>query len=267
MEMDIGTAKPDWSTRFSPIHHMIDITTPDTNFSVALYQEMARNCIKEIKERDKIPLVVGGTPMYVTALLCNIEIPPGTLDSDLRKRLVKLAKKDPEKLWEKLEQVDPDAIELIQENNLRRVIRAIEIYTLTGKKYSQLRKNWNNRELVYNTNIFALIREREEIYKRINRRVDLMVQKGLFEETEHLKEKWNLSKTALQALGYKEALSYIKGDISKDEAVELIKKRTRRFAKRQLSWFRNDKFVTLLDISGLTDKEAAEKILNRQKIS
>lgn len=262
--MDIGTAKLPLNERIAPLHHMIDVCLPDEEYSVARYQKEARACIEGILKRGKKVIVCGGTPLYLTALLFDIEIPPEKKIPGLREELLKEAKKSAKKILSKLEEIDPEALNYIDPKNLRRIIRAIELFEQAGIRYSELYKRWLKRKPYYEKSLIIwLHREREEIYKAIEERVMRMFEKGLVEEARSLRERFTLSNTAMQAIGYREVFGYLDGRISFNDCVELIKQRTRNYAKRQMSWFRNDKNFMPIDISGCTKEEAAEKILNR----
>lgn len=261
--MDIGTAKPDLHMRMDPLHHMIDVCMPDQNFSVASYKKHAEKCLKRILERGKKVVVVGGTPLYITALVFNIEIPEERKIPGLRETLIEQYEKKPEYLVNKLNEVDPEALKFLDVRNPRRLIRAIELFEQSGVRYSELYKKWKSRKPAYNSLILWLYRERVEIYEAIEKRVDRMIELGLVEEVRFLKERFNLSTTARQAIGYREILEHLEGKIGLEDAVEEIKKRTRNYAKKQISWFRNDPNFLPVDVSGLTAEEAAEKILNR----
>jgi tRNA dimethylallyltransferase len=262
--MDIGTAKVPINERIFPLHHMIDVCLPDEEYSVARYQREARACIEGILKRGKKAVVCGGTPLYLTALLFDIEIPPEKKIPGLRDELVKEAKKSPESVVARLKEIDPEALIYINPNNLRRVIRAIELFEQAGVRYSELYRRWTNRKPYYKKSLIIwLYREREEIYSAIEERVSKMFKSGLIEEAISLRRRFKFSSTAIQAIGYREVFDYLDGKISLEESIELIRQRTRNYAKRQMSWFRNDARFEPVDISGCTGEEAAEKILNR----
>lgn len=261
--MDIGTAKLPVKKRLNPLHHMIDVCHPEEEYSVIRYQKEARSCIENIVKRGKKAIICGGTPLYLVALLFNIEIPPEKKVPGLREELLQTASTNPKALIEKLKSIDPEALLYINPSNLRRIIRAIELYEQAGVKYSELYRRWKSRSPYYRSRILWVYREREELYKLIEERVEKMMINGFVDEVNFLRENFKLSKTALQAIGYKEIYDYLNGKISLDEAVELIKKKTRNYAKRQISWFRNDPGFVPVDISGYTTEEAVEKIMNR----
>lgn len=261
--MDIGTAKLPLKKRLNPLHHMIDVCLPEEEYSVVRYQKEARGCIENILKRDKKVIVCGGTPLYLVALLFNIEIPPEKKIPGLREELLKTASTNPKALIEKLKSIDPEALLYINPSNTRRIIRAIELYEQAGVKYSELYRRWKLRSPYYKSRILWVYREREELYRLIEERVERMIINGFIDEVKFLVENFKLSKTALQAIGYKEIYEYLNGKITLDEAIETIKKKTRNYAKRQISWFRNDPGFIPVDISGYTTEEAVEKIMNR----
>lgn len=249
--------------RLDPLHHMIDVRLPDQEFSVAEYRREAALCLQSILSRKKLALVCGGTPLYLTAFLFEFEIPPETKKEGLREELFEIARKDVSLLIERLKAIDPDAVKIIDHRNVRRIIRAIELYEQAGVRYSELYRRWKNKKPVKDALLLWVFRERSEIYRAINERVEKMIRSGLVDEVKWLSENFNLSRTARQAIGYKEILAHLEGKMALEEAVELIKKRTRNYAKRQISWFKNEKYFMPVDISGLSNKEAAEKIYNR----
>lgn len=248
-DMDIGTAKATNKERKIVNHHLIDIIDPDEDYSVSRFQEDADKAIKRIKERGKIPLLVGGTHLYIKAVLEGFMLPDIEPDFDLRQDLEEIAdKKGTEEVHSILAEKDPETAEKLHPNDIRRVIRAIEIFEQTGKTKSQFKKEQEKRPPRYSANKFALIRSRENLYQRINKRVDIMMDNDLLEEVKFLINNYNLSDTARQALGYKEVISYLDGKISLEGAVEQIKKRSRHFAKRQLTWLRKEKGLIVFDI-------------------
>ncbi len=265
VDMNIGTAKLPVEKRTDPVHHMVDICFPDINYSAYLYQKAARKCIEGIIRRNRMPLVTGGSTLYVAGLLYDIEFPPGEIESGLRKELEKRAESNPDSLLEELRTVDQEGYQLIKGGNIRRVVRALEVFYLTGIKYSELNQLWKNRKLYYKASIYCITRSKQELYERIEKRVDLMIEQGLVEETKRLLSKYTLSSTARQALGYKEIISYLNGEYDLDEAIRLIKKRTRNYAKRQMTWFRNDPQTKVIDVTGMDEKKIAAYILKEYR--
>jgi len=238
--MDIGTAKPDEEEKEGIKHYLIDEVTPDEEFSVARFKELALKYIDEILSKGKLPIVAGGTGLYINSLIYNLEFSDTICDWELRKKLEQEAKeKGNEYLHNKLKEIDPKAAEKIHMNNVKRVIRAIEVYTYTKKPISVHQEESRKNPPRHNFILIGITMDREKLYDRINKRVDLMLEKGLVKEVEKLVEMgYDKSTIAMQGLGYKEILSYLRGERSLDEAVEILKRDTRRYAKRQMTWFR-----------------------------
>jgi tRNA dimethylallyltransferase len=260
-DMDIGTNKLPLQKRKEVPHHLIDIVTPDINFSVALFQKEAKKVIKEIGKKGKTPLLVGGSGLYVRAVTDDLNFPRGEINSPYRKELLKkLEKEGPESLHQLLSSLDPEGAKKVSPSNVRKVIRALEIIKETGRKYSEYLKSWQEYKSPYKLWIFGLFLPREELYEKVEERVKKMVEEGLFEEVEALRKKYSLALTPRQALGYKEVLAYLDGEISREEAVGLIKRRTRQYAKRQMVWFKRDPRVRWIDIKGKSTREIALKI-------
>jgi len=246
-KMTIGTAKPTQEEMQGIIHHMIDIIEPNESFNVAKYKEMAEEKIEEILSKGKQPIIVGGTGLYVDTLVKGIEFFDIENDFEYRNKLEEETKlKGIDWLHDKLKKVDPVAAENIEKNNVRRVIRALEIYKVTGKTKTELDKE-SVKGSKYDYYVFGLLWDREELYKRINLRVDIMLEMGLIEEVKSLIQNEGFSKTSLQGLGYKEVIEYIEGIISYEEMIEKIKMETRRYAKRQMTWFKKNKNIVWLD--------------------
>lgn len=251
-KMTIGTAKPTEEEMQGIQHHMIDIIEPNEDFNVAKYKKMAEDKIEDILSRGKQPIIAGGTGLYVDTLVNGIEFFDIENDFDYRKTLEEeTAKNGVDWLFDKLKEVDPEAANNIEKNNVRRVIRALEIYKVTGKTKTQLDKE-SIKGSKYDYIIFGMLWDREELYERINLRVDIMLENGLVDEVKQLLEKDGFSKTALQGLGYKEVVEYLESNISYEEMVEKIKMETRRYAKRQMTWFNRNKNIIWLDAK---DKE------------
>ena len=258
-EMDIGTAKVSQAERKEVKHHLLDFVSPEEDYSVSKYQDDCDQAIKKIKNKNKIPLLVGGTHLYLRAVLEGFMLPDIEPDYELRQSLEKLAdKKGTEAVHKILAEKDKKTADHLHPNDLRRVIRAIEIYQQTGNKKSYYKKKQKERPPRYSAYKFALIRSRENLYNRINKRVDNMLKNGLIEEVKALIDKYdNLSDTASQALGYKEIISYLNGEIELEKAIYEIKKRSRHFAKRQLTWLRKEEELIVFDI----EKEEKTDIL------
>ncbi len=258
--MDIGTAKLNQEEGKGIKHHLLDIVEPSKDFSVAEYQKIARQIISKINKEGKLPILVGGSGLYVRSVIDKFEFPGGTLSSPIRKELLERAKKDPNSLYEELLRLDPEAAKKIPASNQRRIIRALEVIKTTGKPFTAYQKEWEKRESIYNLKIYGLDLPREKLYTRINERVDNMMKSGLLVEVESLLAKEGLSLTARQALGYKEITAYLSGEMTLEEAIETIKKRTRNFAKRQLTWFKQDYRIRWIKVDEKGATEIADEI-------
>jgi tRNA dimethylallyltransferase len=250
--MDIGTAKPSRRMREEIPHHFIDVVDPDEDYTCKMFEEEGGRAIREILERGKIPLVVGGTGLYVRALTQGIFEGPER-DETLRARLKREAEAGGRKmLWERLTDVDPEKARVVDPENLVRVIRALEVYELMGRPMSELEREAVPIDIPYVK--LGLSRRRDELYRIIDRRVDAMLEAGLVGEVRGLVEKGYGNTKAIRAsLGYEEVMSYLEGTITYPEAVRLIKRNTRHFAKRQATWFKKEKDITWFGITGRTD--------------
>lgn len=248
-QMDIGSAKIKPEEMGGIPHHLIDILEPEEEFNVCLFEKLALEAMEQIYERGHIPVVVGGTGFYIQALLYQIDFTEEETDTAYRDKLWQLGEeKGNHYLHELLRKVDPKSAEEIHENNRKRVIRALEFYENSGKPISTHNKEQRQKTSAYNSCYFVLTDDRKKLYERIESRVDQMLSKGLVDEVRTLKERGcNASMVSMQGLGYKEILEYLDGRCSLLEAVEKIKKETRHFAKRQLTWFRREKDVIWLD--------------------
>ncbi len=241
--MNVGTAKPDKNELKAARHHMIDIVHPSEKCSVADFVRLARACIDDIIRRGKLPIIAGGTGLYMDSVLENIVFEDFGSDPDFRAEMQKLADTNGvEAVHRLLVDKDLEAAERIHPNNVRRVIRALEVCHLAGKTFTQVNRE-SRREPVYDALILGIDTEREVLYDRINKRVDKMMENDLLKEVKALKDMGiGRDTTAMQAIGYKEILEFLEGRATLDEAVEKIKMESRRYAKRQLTWFRrNDK--------------------------
>ena len=240
-DMTIGTAKPTLDEMQGIKHYLIDFVLPDERYSVANYKKDAKKAIKQIINDGKTPIIVGGTGLYVDSLIYEIEYNDIELDEQYRKDLEERADKEGlDILYEEAKKIDSEAIDKISKNDKKRIIRILEIYHATGKnKTQQEAESRKNPE--YDYRVFAIDWERSKLYDRINKRVDIMIEQGLIEEVKMIREKYKKFPTAMQGLGYKEVVDYLDGKYSKDEMVEKIKQETRRYAKRQLTWFRKNK--------------------------
>ena len=248
-QMDIGSAKIKPEEMGGIPHHLIDILEPEEEFNVCLFEKLALEAMEQIYERGHIPVVVGGTGFYIQALLYQIDFTEEETDTAYRDKLWQLGEeKGNHYLHELLRKVDPESAEEIHENNRKRVIRALEFYENCGKPISTHNKEQRQKTSAYNSCYFVLTDDRKKLYERIESRVDQMLSNGLVDEVRTLKERGcNASMVSMQGLGYKEILEYLDGRCSLLEAVEKIKKETRHFAKRQLTWFRREKDVIWLD--------------------
>jgi tRNA dimethylallyltransferase len=264
--MDIGTAKPSKEERERVKHYFIDELNPDEEFNAGVFGERGREIIEDIFSRGKVPIVVGGSGLYVKSLIDGFfEGPAG--DWELREILYRKAERFGKgALYEELKKVDPASAEKIQPNNLKRVIRALEIYYLTGKPISQLQSEMKP-EINFETVQIGLNWDRKKLYKRIEERVDMMIEQGLIEEVKRLRELgYDKNLNALQTVGYKEVFDYLDGIISYDRMIYLIKRNSRRYAKRQLTWFRQDKRIIWIDVDERTDfNEIADKVIDIYK--
>lgn len=260
--MDVGTAKITPEEMNGIPHYLIDEYDPSDDFNVFEFKKQAKKYITEIQNRDKIPILVGGTGFYIQAVLYDIDFTEEEDDSDFRSYYESILENDgPEKLHEMLSEVDPLAAEEIHPNNVKRVIRALVFNKITGGKISEHNHEQRQKESPYNFAYFVLNREREEIYQRINQRVDFMVQKGLIDEVKDLLQKgYGADLVSMQGLGYKEIVQYLNGNLSLNESIDLIKQGTRHFAKRQITWFKREKDAIWLNYEGFSSKS---DLLNR----
>ncbi len=247
--MDIGTAKIQETEMQGIPHHLIDIKNPDEDFSVAEFQATVRPLIDDITERDKFPMIVGGTGLYIQSVLYDYNFSDVPSDPEYRKLLEKeLSIKGEVSLHEILKDIDPESAEKIHPNNSRRVIRALEIYHCTNKTMSEYLRN-QNKNMLYDVALIGLTMDRETLYERINQRVDLMIDDGLIEEVKELYDTGIRDTQAIQAIGYKEIYDYFDGKTSYEDAINNLKQNSRRYAKRQLTWFRNKMDVQWFDMT------------------
>ena len=263
--MDVGTAKATREEMGGVPHHMLDVADPDVSFSAAMYGEMAERDVEDILSRGLVPVVCGGTGLYIDALTRPMGFArPG--DEVIRKRLTEEAEAPggKERLHEKLMRIDPETAGRLSPNDIRRVVRGLEIYELTGKSQTELNRLDAEKEEKYNTFMFALEWPREVLYRRIDLRVDEMIRRGLVEEVRRLLDKGlSAGSTAMQALGYKEIAQYLSGEISLEEAADRVKMGSRHYAKRQISWFKRDKRTVWIPAEGKTAGEIAGEIEKR----
>ena len=257
-DMDIGSAKPTIEERAQATHHLVDFVDPDRRYSVADFKKDAESKIKEILKKNKVPIIVGGTGLYVNSLIYNIQYNEVETDLEYRKLLGSIDAKD---LYKMAEGIDPVALKKIASTDRKRISRILEIYHSTGKTKTELEKE-SRHETEYDYKIFVLNMDRQKLYDRINLRVDLMIKDGLVDEVKRMLEKYSEFPTAMQGLGYKEIVDYLNGNCLLDEAIEKIKLETRRYAKRQLTWFRSYDNATWIE-SG--NPENTDIILNSLK--
>ena len=267
-EMEIATAKPSIQERCGVPHHLMDFLPPEKTYSVAEYVQDAKSCIAEIAARGKLPILTGGTGLYIQSVIDNIEFAPVEADETLREQLAEVARRHGgESLLEMLKEFDPEMAEKLHPNNLGRIIRAIEVYRVTGMTMSESLRRSREHPSPYRTRMILLnFEDRGVLYNRINRRVDIMMERGLVEEARQMyQRRASLSTTALQAIGYKELFPYFAGLTELDIAVERMKMETRRYAKRQISWFKRDTRYHSLFVDKLRDfdyiRRQAEKYL------
>ncbi|HWR61911.1 MAG TPA: tRNA (adenosine(37)-N6)-dimethylallyltransferase MiaA, partial [Clostridia bacterium] len=240
--MDIGTAKLKEAEMQGIRHYMIDEVTPDEDFSVAHFRDKAEKYIRDINERGRLPIIAGGTGLYINSLLDNLDFTESISDEPFRNEMQELAEaKGPAHVHFMLEAVDPWSFKKLHPNDLRRTIRALEVYRHTGKPISYFQEESKKQPPRYNYAYIMLSMNRSKLYARIEQRVDSMLQQGLVEEVRGLlKMGYSSSLNSMQALGYKEIVSYLEGETSFEEAVRILKRDTRHYAKRQLTWFRRD---------------------------
>ena len=246
--MDIGTAKPSLKERALVPHHLIDVVDPDEDFSLALYQEMAYRAVKEIQQRGRLALLVGGSGLYVRAVIRGLQIPQVPPDAELRRSLEeKAATEGYMALYEELKELDPDAAKNIDPRNIRRLIRAIEVCRLSGVPFSQLQ---GSEPTPFRSLVLGLTTARDDLYRRIDSRVDRMMEQGLVEEVKALLERgYSLDLPSMSGLGYKQIGQYLRGEVKLPEAVQQIKYETHRFARHQYAWFRpKDEGIHWFDI-------------------
>ena len=247
-EMDIGTAKVTKEEMQGIKHYMIDIISPEKRYSVADYKKEAKEAIREIIKKGKTPIVVGGTGLYVDSLIYEIEYPNIEFDEEYRKKLeIQAEKEGLENLYEQAKRIDPEAIKKISQNDKKRIIRILEIYHATGYNKTEQERKSREKEPEFDYKVYGLNMPREKLYKRIDLRVDIMIKQGLIEEVEKIYKKYSEFPTAMQGLGYKEVVEYLKNNLTKEEMIEKIKQETRRYAKRQMTWFRKNKQTIWLD--------------------
>ena len=265
--MDIGSAKITKEEMDGIPHYLIDVLEPYEEFSVHLFKQMAEKALEEIYAKGLIPIIVGGTGFYIQALLYDIQFTDTDTDTEYREKMEALAEQNgPQWIHDRLREVDPEAAEQIHANNVKRVIRALEYFHQTGQKISKHNAEERQRTSPYCHVYFVLNRDRAELYRRIDLRVDIMLENGLIDEVKKLKEMgYTRDMVAMKGLGYKEMLDHLGGEISLDEAIYRIKRDTRHFAKRQLTWFRRERDVTWVELDGRAFDEVLDEMLSLLK--
>lgn len=264
--MDIGSAKIMPEEMQGIPHHLVDVLEPWEEFNVVRFQQMAKAACEEIWGRGHIPIVTGGTGFYIQALLYDIDFTENDEDTAFRTQMEQLASTEEgrNELYLRLKQVDPASAEAIHANNIKRVIRALEFYEKTGTPISAHNEEQKQKESPYVFLYAVLSRDRAVLYDRIDRRVDIMMQQGLVEEVQRLMAQGcTRQMVAMQGLGYKEIIDHLDGKLSLEEAVYIIKRDTRHFAKRQMTWFRREKDVTFIEMDDRQESEVLEEILEK----
>jgi len=262
--MDIGTNKPSPAERASVPHHIIDVVEPDEDFSLAMYHQMAIEALKAIKQKGKLPLLVGGSGLYVWSLIEGWKIPQVPPDQKLRRQLeARAEQEDSQSLYRELQDIDPTTAEKINPSNIRRIIRALEIYHTTGQPPSQLQRK---EAPGFSILLIGLTQERSELYRKIDWRVDKMIQRGLVEEVEWLLKKgYSPSLPSMSGIGYKQISQFLRGEMTLAQAIDKIKYETHRLARHQYAWFRlSDSRIHWFDVSG-TEGKASIVILDKVK--
>jgi tRNA dimethylallyltransferase len=262
--MDIGTNKPSPAERAAVPHHVIDVVEPDEDFSLAMYHQLAIEALEAIQQKGKLPLLVGGSGLYVWSLVEGWKIPQVPPDQKLRRQLeARAEQEDSQSLYRELQDIDPMAAAKINPSNIRRIIRALEIYHATGQPPSQLQRK---EAPGFSILVIGLTRERSELYRKIDWRVDKMVQRGLVEEVEQLLKKgYSPSLPSMSGIGYKQIGQFLRGEMTLPEAIDKIKYETHRLARHQYAWFRlSDSRIRWFDVSG-TEGKASIVTLNKVK--
>jgi len=258
-DMDIGTAKVNKEEMQGIKHYLIDFVSPEERYSVSNFKKDAEAAIEEILNKGKTPIIVGGTGLYIDSLIYGIEFQDEEIDTEYREKLNQIAEKEGlEGLYNQALHIDPEAMQKISINDKKRIIRVLEIYHKTGKTKTETEKESRKNEVKYNYKVYAINMDREKLYKRIEERVDKMIEQGLVEEVQGILNKYSNFPTAMQGLGYKEVVEYLENKTSKEEMIEKIKKETRHYAKRQLTWFRKNKETIWLNGEEETSKNIEE---------
>lgn len=265
--MDIGTAKVTPEEADGVPHYLIDEFDPDEEYNVMLFQQKAKAYMEQIWAKGKVPILVGGTGFYINALLYDNDFTETENDTSYREECYKLAQEQgPEVLFERLKEVDPEYAEIMHANNVKRVTRALEYHYLTGQKFSEHNAEQKEKETPYDAAVIILNMDREKLYERIELRIDIMMEQGLLEEVKGLLDRgYTPDLVSMQGIGYKEFIPYFNGECTLEEAVTQLKTNTRRFAKRQLTWFRRQIDGLWVDLSKSTGEEAMSDVLEYLK--
>ncbi len=263
--MDIGSAKVTKEEMKNIPHYLVDVIEPNANFNVSEYKKIAKETIDSISSKGNLPMMVGGTGLYINSLIYNYDFTDASTDYEYRKYLNHLAETEgKEYVHNLLKEVDEQSFNRLYPNDLKRVIRALEVFKLTGKTISEFNLENDIYDIPYNVYYFVLTMDREKLYERINKRVDIMIENGLIEEVKRLKSMgYSSEMQSMKGIGYKEILYYLDDKISLEEAIYSIKKGSRNYAKRQLTWFRKDKRVIWIDKDKFnTEDEIVDNIIN-----
>ncbi len=252
-EMNIGTAKITKEEMEGINHYLIDFIDPDKRYTVSDFKKDSSKAIKEILDKNKTPIVVGGTGLYVNSLIYEINYSEMNFDEDYRNKLMEDAATPDglNYLWNKANEIDPEAMKKISKNDKKRIVRVLEIFNATGKTKTELEIKSRENDTKYEYLVYGINMDRTILYERINSRVDKMIKDGLIDEVRNIINKYDEFPTAMQGLGYKEVVQYLCGNYNKEEMIEKIKQETRRYAKRQMTWFRKNKKIIWLD--GMAD--------------
>ena len=248
-DMDIGTAKVTEEEKQGIEHYLVDFVLPNERYTVSNFKKDSEEAIEKILAKGKTPIVVGGTGLYVNSLIYGIEYQEMNFDENYRNELMKKAETEEglKSLYEEAKEIDEKAMEIISPNDKKRIIRVLEIYKATGKTKTEQEILSRAKGVKYNFEVFAITMDRDKLYERINKRVDLMIEKGLIQEVQNLLAKYSEFPTAMQGLGYKEVVEFLNGELTREEMIEKIKQESRHYAKRQLTWFRKNKEIIWLD--------------------
>ena len=248
-DMNIGTAKVTKEEMQGIKHYLIDVVSPEERYTVSDFKQAAEKAIEEILNKGKTPIIVGGTGLYIDSLIYGIEYQDMQFDEKYREELMQIAEteKGLKSLFEQACKIDNNAMKKISSNDKKRIIRVLEIFKATGKTKTELEIISRRNGVKYDYKVFGILMEREKLYNRINRRVDIMIEQGLIKEVQELCEKYKNFPTAMQGLGYKEVVQYFNNILTKEEMIEKIKQESRRYAKRQMTWFRKNQDILWLD--------------------